>query len=300
MSGPQTNRSPDHGRPNQAECDAILEQAEAFVLGALDRFDAGFVEQHLRWCPRCRDEVEAITRVVNLLPLAVPVVDAPSSAVKSRLLARVANDNRTDPYEPERLQRPDELYASGTPSATPRPTTSGEDSGTAAMPDRSWLRFVPTAIIAPLAIVLIVVGAWANSMRIDLEDQQQELGTANQEELNRIVANGGDVRLYSMQPLCTDCTGRGRLGVDVADSVGVVVAWGLNPEQEHEVWCVNKKGDKQMVSRLDVDADGGAMQAFSFPDTMTDYSGVYIAQTDGEATYMTNLDADEPSATPER
>ncbi len=302
MSGPRTSLTPDDGQSNQAQHDAILEQVEAYALGALDRVDAGIVEQHIRWCPQCRDEVEAVRRVVDLLPLAVPYVDSPPPDVKARLLERVASESRSEPYHWTGLHQRDEPEPARSPSAQRRASRTDNADGTIGSDARSWQRFVPPAVIAPLAIALIVVGAWANSMRLELEDQEQVETIANQEVLNQIVANGGDVRLYSMEPQCTDCGGRGRLGVDVADSVGVVVAWDLNPEQKHEVWCVNKKGDRKMVSTLDVDAEGGAMQAFAFPDdNMADYTEVYIAQTDGEATYMTNLTQDiiEPSATPD-
>lgn len=304
MSGPNPNQAPDHGPSLSAEHDGILEQLEAYALGALDRADSGIVEQHLRWCPQCRGEEEAVRRVVDLLPFIVPPVDVPSPAVKGLLFDRIAADesqpDRQDMADRLRHHEPEVMagaraVSSVTPSA---PRTPGSPTSSPA-----WSRFVPPAVIAPLAIALLVVGAWANSMRLDLEERDEARAIANQQELNQIVANGGDVQLYSMEPQCADCTGRGRIGVDVADRLGVVVAWGLNPDREHELWCFNKKGDKKMVAELDVDAEGGAMQAFSFPPDMTDYSGVYVAQTDGEATYMSEFSPDEteePWATPER
>jgi len=303
VSGPQTNRTPDHGKSDQTECDAILEQVDAYALGALDRVDSGIVEQHLRWCPQCRNDVEAVRRAVDLLPLAAPVVDPPSPAVKNRLFARVASDNRSDPYEPTGLLRREERDAALVSSTTQHGRYVSDGPGRAGLAASSWLRFAPPAIIAPLAIVLVVVGAWANSMRLEIEDRDRVQAISYQEELSQIVANGGNVQLYSMEPQCPDCTGRGRLGVDVADSMGVVVAWDLDPERDHELWCVDKKGDKSMVSKLDVDAAGGAMQAFAFPDeNMSDYTEVYIAQTNGEAMYMSNLApqaSKDPSATPD-
>lgn len=304
MSGPNPNQAPDHGPSLSAEHDGILEQLEAYALGALDRADSGIVEQHLRWCPQCRGEEEAIRRAVDLLPFIVPPADVPSPAVKGLLFDRIAADesqpDREDMADRLRHHEPEVMagaraVSSVTPSA---PRTPGSRTSNPA-----WSRFVPPAVIAPLAIALLVVGAWANSMRLDLEERDQGQAIANQGALDQIVANGGDVQLYSMEPQCVDCTGRGRIGVDVADRLGVVVAWGLNPDREHELWCFNKKGDKKMVAKLDVDAEGGAMQAFSFPSDMTDYSGVYVAQTDGEATYMSEFSPDgteDSSATPAR
>lgn len=302
MSGPQSNQAPDNGQPAWTDHDAILEQIDAYVLGALDRVDSGIVEQHLRWCQPCREQEEATRRAVDLLPFAVPAVTPPPPAVKTRLLARIENDNRADPYAWSGLAPESDRDVEALASTRQPTIVGGNRSGGPVAAQSSWLRFAPAAIIAPLAIALMVVGAWANSLRQQLDDQTPVQTASGQLELSQIVSNGNDVQLFSMEPQCAGCTGRGRLGVDMSDRVGLVVAWGLNPDREHEVWCVNSRGDRKMVSTLQVDAEGGAMLAFAFPDDdMKDYTGVYIAQTDGEATYMSNLtpaDRMAPPATP--
>lgn len=300
MSGPRTNQAPNHGPPSGPDHADILDQLEAHALGALDRTDAGIVEQHLRWCAPCRDQAKTTRDVVDLLPLALAPDDAPSTRVKRALLSRVAADERELPYEPpmERAHLEGEDRGVRAPSATVVPSrTRAAVSGRT--PSR-WVRFVPPAIIAPLALALIVLGAWANSMRLDLADQERETALANEAGLNQIVANGGAVQLYSMEPRCDDCPARGRLGVDQRDNMGVLVAWGLDPDLDHQVWCVDTNGDKVMVSTLDVEADGGAMQAFAFPsEKVSEFTEVYVAQKDGGPMYMVDLAPDDgtPPAT---
>jgi len=304
VSGPRTNHAPEHGQPTGADHDAILEQVEAHALGALDRVDAGIVDQHLRWCTQCREQAESTRRVVELLALAVPLGVAPNPHVKRALLARVAADERAAPYEPALTRRDDEVLVRQAPAPTVLVRSTHDGMAGAQSNVRSWARFVPPAIIAPLAVALLVVGAWANSMRLDLAERERGSTLATEAGLNRIVANGGAVQLYSMEPQCDDCPGHGRLGVDSKDNMGVVVAWGLDPDQEHEVWCVDTKGVKAMVSTLDVGADGGAMQAFAFPtQDVAAYTEVYVAQKDGGAMYMVDLAPESgppPTATPQR
>jgi hypothetical protein len=283
------NQAPRHGLSSRAEHDAILDQVEAHALGALDRTDAGIVEQHLRWCAPCRDQAESIRRVVDLLPLALPVDEAPSADVKRALFGRVAVDDRELPYEPPLDRRPDTEARQRLDNARPERERAAIGSRTPG----PWSRIVAPALIAPLALALIVVGAWANSMRLDLADQQDST-LANGSGLNRLAASGDAVQFYSMEPQCDDCPGRGRLGVNPSDNMGVVVAWGLNPDEDHEVWCVDTEGDKAMVSTLDVNTEGGAMQAFAFPsEDVSQFKEVYVTQKDGEAMYMVHL---EPGA----
>ncbi len=290
MSGPRTNQAPDPGGPSGSDHDGILDQLEAHALGALDRTDAGIVEQHLRWCAPCRDRAESTRRVVDLLPLALPLDTAPSSDVKRALFARVAADDREMPYEPPIDRRHLEAEERRVPVPAAPVGSSHPGAVISARASSTWSRIVPPAIIAPLALALIVVGAWANSMRLDLADSNREPSLANGSGLNQLGSDGGSVQLYSMEPQCADCPGRGRLGVDPGDNMGVMVAWGLDPAQDLEVWCVDTDGDKAMVSTLDVDREGGVMQAFAFPqEDVSLFKEVYVAQKDGGAMYMVDL-----------
>ncbi len=207
--------------------------------------------------------------------------------MKQALFARVAADDPQAPYEPPLDRHLDAEERGRQEGARPEPDRALIDGRTLG----PWSRYVAPAVIAPLALALIVVGAWANSMRLDLADQEQESTLATGTGLNQLVTRGDAMQFYSMEPQCDECPGRGRLGVDPRDNMGVVVAWGLNPDQDHEVWCVDSQGEKAMVSTLDVNKEGGAMQAFEFPsEDVSQFKEVLVTQKDGGAMYMVDLE----------
>lgn len=291
MNGRADEPAADHDHPSREECAFTEEHAAGYALGTLDRFERGLVEHHLRWCDRCRELVSAAERVTALLPLLSPPVAPPSPTVRSTLMERIAADG-TGP-----------IVAVPPVSSRPAPVSGPvETDPVSRASTRNWSRILPAALVVPLTIALIGVLAWANSLQNTIEERTSDL--ANQQQLNGAIETVGGVQMYSMEPLCTDCIGSSRLGVDMDDNVGMLVAWNLDPKKEHSVWCVDSNGEKSWISTLDVDPRGGAMQAFTFPGKASNYSEVYIASDNGSVAYMTNIatppsrGADDYRATP--
>lgn len=278
MNGRADEPAADHDRTSRAECAFTEEHAAGYALGALDRFERGLVEQHLRWCERCRELVDAAEGVTALLPFLSPPVAPPSATVRSALMERIAADS-TGPIVavPPVSSRPARVSV---PADMARPSSNSA---------RRWSRILPAALVAPLAIALIAVLAWANSLQNTIDEQEVELATLQQTD--GTVAGVGDVQLFSMkpEPSCSDCNGDSRLGIDMDENTGMVVAWNLDPRKEHSLWCVDDKGDRKWLSTLEVDQDGGAMQTFAFPGDASRYAEVYIAMEDGSKAYMTNI-----------
>ncbi len=83
--------------------------AAAFVLGALEATEAEAFRAHMASCVVCRDEVAALQRVADVLPLTAPQYSVPRG-LRQRVLAAV----RAEPIKGEsprppsriRLQRP--------------------------------------------------------------------------------------------------------------------------------------------------------------------------------------------------
>jgi hypothetical protein len=82
---------------------------------------------------------------------------------------------------------------------------------------------------------------------------------------------------------CQDCheDTRGHIGANLDTTDGMVVAWNLDPAQNHEVWCVNKRGERLKVGDLVVDSTGTATQTLSFPEAVGNYDQIYVARNDG-------------------
>jgi Anti-sigma-K factor rskA/Putative zinc-finger len=105
----------------------VLDDLEAYALGALDQRAAESIAAHLGLCPSCRREASSLAELVATLPETVPSL-APRPVLRERVLAAVKAE------------------------ATPVPAT----------PRRTWslgsVRAAPVAVAA-LAAVMIVLGA---------------------------------------------------------------------------------------------------------------------------------------------
>jgi anti-sigma-K factor RskA len=75
--------------------------ASAYVLGALDTEEATRFQAHLERCVVCRDEVHELSRVVDVLPAAVPQIPPPR-----RLRRAAVRDFRREHRAPGRRLRP--------------------------------------------------------------------------------------------------------------------------------------------------------------------------------------------------
>ncbi len=267
--------------PHTAECDFVLENLEGFALDALDRFERGIVEHHLRWCQPCRSEAVQSERVAELLPFAVPAVPGPGPEIRARLFERIrAHRAGVDQIPSSRASEHDQDMPAGW------------------RPAGGWRHYAAAALIAPLALSLVVVAVWANSMRTDLDEQANDL--ASQTILNQALANGGQVALYSVEreKSCPTCNGSGQLGMSSSNDMGMVLGWNFDPSKRHDVWGVSRDGQTMKMCELEVDPTGAVMQMFTFPDAPSAFTEVYITDEHGSMTYVSHL-AQTIDATPE-
>jgi hypothetical protein len=72
----------------------VLDDLDAYALGALDRAEAERVAQHLSTCASCRNEAAALAEVVGALPDTVPLRE-PRPALRDRLLVAAKTDVRS-------------------------------------------------------------------------------------------------------------------------------------------------------------------------------------------------------------
>lgn len=254
-----------------ANCAFCQDNLEAYALDALEPVDRARMARHLEWCGPCRRALAEIRNFTDLLGLAVEQV-SPSPSAKTRLFERLAEETREPDEQVVIFGNP---WATSIPLPEPRPAA-------APTPEPAWRAWLGTALIAPLAIALIVVGAWANSLRNDvaeLEAQQESMAIAMNQG-----ARQNQLQLYSMEPSCPECDdspATGHLGGNPDDNVGILVAWNLDPSQGHQVWCENRDGELLLVSDLDVEQSGEVIQALNFPDAIGGYSTIYVTRHDG-------------------
>lgn len=268
----EQNRAP---RPFTEECAFVQDNLEAEALDILEPADHARVQRHLQVCGRCRRSVAAMREVASMLPLVSPPA-TPSARVKTRVLERIA-------AEPAPIihRFPENPWAAKeTPAPEPTPSPSSPDtSGDAPSPWRVWMM---SAIVAPLTIALIVLGAWTSRLQHDLDDART--GINDSAAAIETATGDGGLRLYAMEPSCPECDdtpATGHLGGDPNQNVGILVAWNLTPGERHEVWCENRDGTVIRVSDLDVAQTGQVLQTVNFPDPIGGYSTIYVTSTDG-------------------
>lgn len=250
------------------DCASCADRLHELALGILPAGHVRSVVRHLEECDACRTEYVAISRVTRLLPfLAEP--DSPSPDVKNRLLARLG--------EPEQEAIP-RSFGNPWAASEPEPEQSPAPGSTSGF---SWQRWVMPGIVAPLAICLMVLAAWTNSLHNEVaslrgpgEEASSVFSTPQQSPY--------DLQLYEFRPACENCTqAAGQLGGNPDRNVGVVVAWNLDPTEKHQVWCINERGEKQLVTDLEVEFSGSVYQTVSFPEPIGGYQQIYVARHDG-------------------
>lgn len=256
-----------HTTQESDDCLFCQEHLEEAAMRTLEPEDQQRMECHLARCPMCRAELAQIEQSLQLLAYSVEQ-HAPSSSTRQSLMAR---------FEAERDQSRQEKNA---PLESPKPKSRQFTRITRQMP---WSY---GGIFAGLAVALLVIGAW-NFLPF------------NESEGN---LPGGQIEVMAMETTCPDChdeTG-GQIGADPKEKDGLVMAWNLDPQRKHEVWCVNKNGHHTKVSDLQVADSGSVMQTISFPDAVGGYQQIYVVRDDGaeELTVIPGTGRDgEPGST---
>jgi anti-sigma factor RsiW len=123
-----------------SEHDRFRDDCGAYVLGALEEREAEALRAHLESCIVCRDDVDRLTAVAQVLGLGVPQLAAPPE-LRSRVLDAVRLE--AAPYEP----------------APARPLASRRRRPVAALPWFGGLAGAALALGAVLGALVIAPGA---------------------------------------------------------------------------------------------------------------------------------------------
>ncbi len=263
------------------ECLYAQENMEGFVLAALDPSDQSRVANHVRWCDDCRPFHTGLQRVVDMLPYATPSTLLPSPAVRAALLDRVQH-HRTREMDgtgvPVNAAARPGIAAFGTRDRLQEAQSAPVQMVNASESSRlGWAKWVPTAFIAPLLVALIVVSAWGIGQRNQVNEMQQQLHAQSNANFAK---SGSATRLFTTRPACPSCTGSGQLGADPADNKAFLLAWDLNPDEQHEIWCVHPDGKSNLVAVLNVNQKGQVMQNLEFSQPISGYREIRIVRHD--------------------
>jgi anti-sigma factor RsiW len=163
------------------EREEIHDLTAAYALDALDEGDARAYEEHLRDCPRCRDELRELSEAASALAYATPA-PSPSPALRERILDEVRRN------------------------------------GSKVVPLRARRTFVATAAVAAVAACLAIgLGFWAFSLRDSL-DEEREANQAQQTAIE-LISDPGSTRTPLSGGNGTLVVGRDRSGVLILSGV---------------------------------------------------------------------------------
>lgn len=244
----------NHNQSPQDDCLFCMEHLHEAALGVIEPEDRGRLEHHLADCAVCRAELAELDATVSLLPLAVAEV-SPRAHVKNSLRHRMEAE----------ILAPPATTVTSTPGYPANTRTS-----TRQKPDTRFRRpwWTPGTIAAGLLVALLAISTWS-FLPFTGDDP----------------APRGPMRVLAMESsnTCEDCQKdtRGHIGADLDATDGMMVAWNLDPNQKHEVWCVNKRGERLKVGDLVVDSTGTATLTLTFPEAVGDYDQIYVARNDG-------------------
>jgi len=296
-----TTHIPEHGAPDDdciIDCASCQDHLHELALGILPEDLSASMIDHIDICAACRAEYGRMRRTTRLLPfLAEPT--EPEPAAKDLLLARIARVAQDEAEPPVVLHNPWASMAED-PQPTPPATSSDRPS--------IWQRWVMPGVVAPLAICLILLSAWANSLRNEV-DHLRESGSQEIALAEEAASSPYELQLYEFRPACENCAqsqASGKFGGNPDGTVGVVVAWNLDPDETHQVWCINHMGEKLLITDLEVEG-GNVFQTVNFPEAIGGYQQIYVARHDGtedpDAELLVAMNdpqqTDPPASTPE-
>jgi anti-sigma-K factor RskA len=185
----------------------------AYALDALDEGDERAYEEHLRSCERCREGLAALTEAATSLAYAVEA-PAPPPGLRDRILEQArAERSNVIPLRPRRWTAP------------------------------------AAAVAAAAAVLAVALGAWALSLRGDLDETREAL---DRERDVAAVVSRGDARSLDL------AGADGRLVV-ARDGEAALLVSGLDEAPEarrYEMWVI-REGRPQSAGTFEVE-DGRA------------------------------------------
>lgn len=227
-----------------------------YALGAVDATEAAELEAHLRTCPECRQELEALRGDAALLALSA-VGPAPPQGARQRFVAAIANEPRKAPVRQKMV------------IGVLRPR---------------WLTFVPIAVSLALAIFSLMLWRANSRLQTKLEQAQAQLMDTNEKlrKAQELVAvlEGPDSQDFTLLPVKTPP--QPHIKTLYSPKVGrlVLVAGNLEPlppNKAYELWLLPANGGAPMpAGTFKPDQKGSAMMDHKMSVAGVDAKGFAI------------------------
>jgi hypothetical protein len=181
----------------------VLDDLPAYTLDILDEDEMLRVERHLGLCESCREEWQFDQQVMDMLPLAAPLVEPPASLKASILESAEKESTDSTPAVPPEVE-----------SARPG----------------LFQRLMPVWAVASLALIFLLVGA-----NLFFWNQLREVRGSIQSTLQVVSLNGTETRPDATGLMVVG--GDGLVGTLIVDNLPV-----LDKDFEYQLWLLGEEG----------------------------------------------------------
>jgi anti-sigma-K factor RskA len=235
------------------ECDGrIKDLLPDYHLGQLSLEETEEVRRHLADHASCREALEEVAEVLDLMPFAVPA-SAPPPSLKARVLARVSEPEVLEPEAPE-------------PERAPQPVVPARTGG------GRWRIVLPAA--AGAILVFLTVFAWA--AYLGSEQENVRLRAENQ-RLER--QSGSGLVVVAVEGTGRAPEARGTAVLDPADGTVALDVYNLpaTPEgHSYRAWLVAPGGEAYSLGTMKTNDRGDGRMAGRLPKAPTPYETVQV------------------------
>lgn len=249
-----------------------------YALGALEASERLRVERHRQMCPSCDRLIAEESRVVGLLPFAVPLSDVPPD-VKPAILARVDHAGRA--------------AAPGTPAPRPTPSPAARvEAGSAPLPTlptsrqtllpatsthpagappriERWTGWASTLLALPLLLALIATAAWAVQLRAEADEDEARANSFGA-ILERALA--GQEPVYQLAPGPAAPTAKGWVVAAADGRSATIYVRGAptRPGNSVELFA-SGEGEPVLLVAIELDERGRGVATFPLRQPLTDF-----------------------------
>lgn len=255
------------------ECnERIRDLLPDYYLGQLPPEETEEVRRHLTEHAACRDALEEVARVLDLMPFAVHETEPPPG-LKERVMTRALEGNGRPVATEESSQQ-------AVPQATPRPSSRRVRGRS----DRGW-RGVSLLAAAAAILVALVGLTWAyvdlqqDNRRLQAEVQELQDGGQQQEGLLAVAAQG-----TGRAP-----EARGTAVVDPVDGRLALDVYNL-PEpptgHSYRAWLVGSEGEALSLGPMELNERGDGRMTGGVTEPLSRYESLQLTVEPEDAESM--------------
>lgn len=226
-------------------CSEVLEQAGAYVVGALPGDEAAAVRDHVAACPESHAEIRELGAVVPALFEAVEQVEPPP-ALKQRILAAAAAEQAASASS-ARLQAPRSIDTGREAQPVPGPGWRRWDLG------ELFRRPIWAGVAAAAVVAAVALGALSLQLRGEV-DGLTAYRNGVVEVLDQAARPGAQLAVLAAPEGAPGPTGLAAVG---ADGRVAMVMRDLAPttgSQVYEAWLIGPDGTPIPVGGFEVDS----------------------------------------------